>query len=244
MNDREINVFSSTDMLSDWLLKLIQQQMKELSQPYYNIALSGGSTPAKIFDYIASQNPEVIDWQKVRLFWGDERCVPPDDEESNYNMTRKHLLDDVAVPDKNVFRVMGEYQPGKAMLHYRDVLQKNLPHVNELPQFDLVLLGLGDDGHTASIFPGDDVSLHSHEACELATHPVSGQKRVSITMPVINNARTVVFLVTGAGKAAMVKNIFGKADFSEFPASHVKLLEGNLFWLLDDAAAKLLDGTI
>jgi len=241
MNKREIVVFSSADLLAEWLVKFVMDEMKKSTSANYSIALSGGSTPAKIFRYIASEKASEIDWEKVQLFWGDERCVPPDDEQSNYNMTRVNLLDHITIPEKNVFRVMGEYQPGKAMLHYRDVLANNLQQTKGMPQFDLVLLGLGDDGHTASIFPGDELSLHTHDTCEVASHPETGQKRVTLTMPVINNARVVVFLVTGDGKAAMVKNILGNAFFPEFPATHVQPSQGKLIWLLDDDAAKLLD---
>jgi 6-phosphogluconolactonase len=241
MNNRDIVVFSSADSLAEWLVEFVKDEMTKSTSTNYSIALSGGSTPAKIFRYIASEKAREIDWEKVQLFWGDERCVSPDDEQSNYNMTRVNLLDHITIPEKNVFRVMGEYQPGKAMLHYRSVLDKNLQQKNGLPQFDLVLLGLGDDGHTASIFPGDELSLRTNDSCEVASHPETGQKRVSITMPVINNARMVVFLVTGAGKAAMVKNILGNAVFPEFPATHVNPSQGKLIWLLDHDAAKLLD---
>jgi len=206
------------------------------------IALSGGSTPKSLFDYWAGLPEEEIDWQKMKFFWGDERCVPPTDEESNYKMTREHLLDLVPVPKDHIFRIRGENDPEKEANRYGEILQHHLELVNGTPSFDLIMLGMGDDGHTASIFPHEMTLWDSGQNCVTASHPLSGQKRVSLTGKVINNARNVVFLVTGINKADKVKEIIGDPVLAakHYPAARVQPDSGNLFWFLDESAARKL----
>lgn len=205
---------------------------------FRSIALSGGSTPRVWFDLLAGEYKNRLPWQEFLLFWGDERCVPPEDSQSNYGMTRKHLLDSVPVESAHVFRIRGENPPAAEAQRYSMVLNEVLPKVHEIPQFDLVILGMGDDGHTASIFPHEMDLWGSKSLCEVATHPESGQKRISLTGQVINNAKQVVFLVTGANKAAPLAEIRNKSLVSvQFPAAHVAPTSGRLLWLLDSAAA-------
>ncbi len=208
------------------------------------IALSGGSTPKSLFDYWAGLPEGEIDWHKMKFFWGDERCVPPTDAESNYKMTREHLLDLVPVPEDHIFRILGENDPGKEANRYGEILQHNLEIVNGTPSFDIIMLGMGDDGHTASIFPHEMTLWDSGENCVAATHPLSGQKRVSLTGKVINNARNVVFLVTGINKAGKVKEIISDPVLAakQYPAARVQPDPGNLYWFLDERAAQKLTG--
>ncbi|SFT76064.1 6-phosphogluconolactonase [Algoriphagus locisalis] len=207
-----------------------------------HVALSGGSTPKIIFDYLAENFGSEINWSKIKFYWGDERCVAPTDSESNYKMTVDHLLSKIEVPFFNIFRVLGENDPEEEAQRYSKVLSDELPIVNGIPQFDLVMLGMGDDGHTVSIFP-DSISLwDAKENCVVATHPDSGQKRVTITGKVVNNSKAVAFLVTGAGKAEKVQEIVMlEGDFANYPASLVKPISENLTWFLDRDAAKNLD---
>ncbi|MEP0713520.1 6-phosphogluconolactonase [Algoriphagus sp.] len=204
-----------------------------------HVALSGGSTPKVIFDYIARELSEEIFWDNINFYWGDERCVPPTDTESNYKMTVDHLLSKIDMPEENIFRIQGENDPEEEAIRYGKLLNEELPTANGIPQFDLVMLGLGDDGHTVSIFP-DSIQLWDAKAnCVVATHPESGQKRVTITGKVVNNAKTVAFLVTGAAKAEKVKEIIKKEkDFALYPAHLVQPSDGELIWFLDEEAAR------
>lgn len=203
-----------------------------------HIALSGGSTPKIVFDELAAHYTDKIDWQNVHFYWGDERCVPPEDADSNYKMTVEHLLSKIDVPEENIHRIKGENSPQYEAERYSYLLDKELPKSNEIPKFDLVILGMGDDGHTASIFPHEIKLWYSENNCEVATHPDSGQKRVSLTGNIINNAEAVVFLVTGESKVEKVKEIINKeGDYKNYPASLVVPRSGNLFWFLDSAAA-------
>lgn len=205
-----------------------------------NVALSGGSTPKILFDLLAENHAD-LDWSKVHFYWGDERCVPPTDDESNYKMTVDHLLSKIEMPEANAHRVKGENDPVAETTSYGNQIKENLPSANGLPQFDLVILGMGGDGHTASIFPHEIELLNVAGTCALATHPESGQKRVTLTGKVINNALNISFLVTGAGKAEKIDEIFHKTgDWESYPAYHIKPLEGTLTWYMDESAAAKL----
>jgi len=210
----------------------------ETSESDIHVALSGGSTPKAIFDYMAENYAKSIQWNKLHLYWGDERCVLPTDAESNYKMTVDHLLSKIDFPEANIHRVKGENTPADEAIAYGEVLDENLEKVNDIPQFDVVILGMGDDGHTASIFPHEIDLWQSNNNCEVAIHPESGQKRITITGKVINNAKEVAFLVTGAGKAPKVKEIIKKeGDYTSYPATLVAPTSEKLLWLLDEAAA-------
>ena len=203
-----------------------------------HIALSGGSTPKIVFDVLAENYSDKINWSKVFLYWGDERCVPPEDDQSNFRMTMEHLLSKIDIPAKNVYRIKGENKPEYEAVRYASVLEKELPKSDKIPQFDLVILGMGDDGHTASIFPHEIDLWHSKKYCEVAVHPDSGQKRVTITGQLINNAQEVVFLVTGNNKKTKVREVIHQeGDFKSYPASLVEPKSGRLFWFLDKEAA-------
>ncbi len=208
----------------------------------FHVALSGGSTPKIVFDVLAERFSDKVDWNKVHFYWGDERCVPPTDDESNYKMTVEHLFSKIEVPKENIHRILGEKDPETEAMRYANLLEINLERVEGTPQFDLVILGMGDDGHTASIFPHQIDLWNAEDHCVVATHPDSGQKRVSLNGKVINTAKEVAFLVTGASKADKVKAVVEKTNGSEvYPASLVHPKSGNLVWFLDmDATAELI----
>lgn len=233
----KIEIFPALNDLNrsftDWLKGMLKEKES------LTIALSGGSTPKSLFDYWVSLPEGEIDWKSIKFFWGDERCVPPTDEESNYNMTRTHLFDFLPVPQANIFRIMGENDPDAEAVRYGKTLQQELMCVNGIPTFDIVMLGMGDDGHTASIFPHEMALWESREHCVTATHPQSGQKRVSLTGKVINAAENVAFLVTGSNKAAKVKEIITAPLLAakKYPAARVVPESENLFWYLDERAA-------
>mgnify|MGYP002395133591 CR=1 FL=1 len=205
---------------------------------YRSIALSGGSTPKLWFDLLAAAYEAALPWTELQFFWGDERCVPPEDPESNYGMTRRRLLEKVPVPGDHIHRIRGEAPPAEEAIRYGHVLGDHLPLKGNIPQFDLVVLGMGADGHTASIFPHEISLWDAASPCVVATHPETGQKRISISGGVINNARQVVFLVTGSEKAGRVRQIHrGLAGSEGLPAARVAPKDGKLLWLLDAGAA-------
>ncbi len=204
-----------------------------------HIALSGGSTPKIVFDELAQNHGHLVDWGKVQFYWGDERCVQPSDMESNFQMTQTYLFSKLDIPEDNIHRIRGEEEPSKEASRYAHVLENTLPIANGLPQFDLVILGLGDDGHTASIFPYEIALWDSKNCCEVATHPDSGQRRITITGGVINNAKTVAFLVTGENKSGRVRQILQReSGYEKLPASLVTPNSGSLLWFMDSEAAK------
>ena len=235
MKQPEIHVFKTPVEVASafaWYLKAFINGREQT-----NIALSGGSTPKILFDFLTKQNGQGIPWERVRFFWGDERCVPPNDPESNYKMTREVLFDSICVQEANVHRILGENDPATEARRYSQVIREHLPIVDGFPQFDLVILGMGEDGHTASIFPDQMGLLSSKEVCEVASHPLTGQKRVTLTARTINHATHVAFLVTGASKSQKVRQILeGEKDALAFPAYHIRPASQNLAWYLDEAA--------
>ncbi|MDT0621879.1 6-phosphogluconolactonase [Croceitalea vernalis] len=223
------------EAFSDYFADLVEDKVQ------FHVALSGGSTPKLIFDVLATKYGNQIDWSKINFYWGDERCVPPIDDQSNFKMTFEHLFSKINVPKENIHRVLGENDPQGEAMRYANLLEINLDRVNSIPQFDLVLLGMGDDGHTASIFPHEIDLWHSEDHCVVTLHPESGQKRVSINGKVINQAKEVVFLVTGSGKAEKVEEIHNqKEDYKKYPASLVIPESGKLIWFMDEEAAALI----
>ncbi len=222
---------------ADYLTDLIRKK----DGPVF-IALSGGSTPKLLFALLAeAPYQSAIDWKKVHLFWGDERCVAPDHDDSNYKMTREQLLSKIDLPEKNVHRVLGENDPEEEAKRYSLEITRILPQENTLPVFDLIMLGMGDDGHTLSIFPHEMELLASDKICAVATHPSSGQKRVTLTGKVANNALNIAFLVTGKNKAEKIQEILKKQkDWKKYPASYINPENGHLYWYLDQDAAALI----
>ena len=208
-----------------------------LKEGLFRVALSGGSTPKFWFEELAKNHKQDVEWERVHFYWGDERCVPPNDEDSNYRMTRKYLLDHIDIPKENIHRIQGERKPEEAARIYGEELLKFTAE-NSIPVFDLMILGMGEDGHTASIFPHQIEVWDCSDLCVVATHPISGQQRVSLTGKVINQARSIAFLITGRGKAEKVMEIlYKKSDSDRYPASRVLQGKGDLTWFLDKPAA-------
>jgi 6-phosphogluconolactonase len=204
----------------------------------FTLALAGGSTPRRLYELLAESD---LDWSRVELFFGDERCVPPDHADSNYRMAREALFDPARVPAQRVHRMRGELEPAAAAAAYEDELRAVLtPARGAVPAIDLVLLGLGDDGHTASLFPGT-AALDERERWVVANRvPELDAWRLTMTYPLLNAASVVVFLVAGAAKRAAVERVL-TPDVDEGseapPAAHVRPASGRLIWLLDAAAA-------
>ena len=223
---QELTVAFCTEML-----KLSNQKEN------FSIALSGGNTPKFIFQKIAADYKNKFDWNRIHLFWGDERCVPPVSSESNYAMTKKYLLDQINIPERNVHRIKGEDDPETEAIRYSDEIKKYINIKSELPVFDLIMLGLGEDGHTASIFPNQTNLIDSEKICEVAVHPSSGQKRITLTGKVINNSRIITFLVTGENKKEILKKVLVDKN-KTFPAEFIQPVSGELKFYVDEAAAE------
>ncbi len=207
----------------------------------FNVALSGGSTPEQLFTLLGERYSELISWKYIHLFWGDERCVAPEDTESNFGMTRRKLLDKLRLPYSNVHRIKGENDPEEEAIRYSEEIYLNVPLRDKLPVFDLVMLGVGEDGHTASIFPGIPELLTSEKICETVVQPGTGQKRITVTGRVLNNADSVAFLVTGENKAEIVRQIIKREPSAlSLPASNIIPVNGELTWYIDNDAGRLL----
>jgi 6-phosphogluconolactonase len=212
-----------------------------LERGRFTVALSGGSSPALLFQRIAEDAPgSGIDWGKAHVFWADERCVPPDHGESNYRLARELFLDMLPPPGAVIHRIPGELPPQEAARRYEEDLARAFPG-QSIPVFDQIWLGLGSDGHTASLFPGYDAQgFVGHTAIAVYVEKLASH-RLTLTLPVINNARHAVFLVTGTDKADIVAKILEGENGTRYPAAGVAPTEGKLTWLLDaDAAAGLI----
>jgi 6-phosphogluconolactonase len=209
----------------------------------FTIALSGGSTPRSLYTLIAANASASLPWDKMFFFWGDERHVPPDDPESNYRMAQETLLSKVPVPAANVFRVAGENPDAAAAAEaYEQTLRKFFPVApGEFPHFDLILLGMGPDGHTASLFP-DTAALQEKSRLVVANWVEKFKaSRITFTLPVLNAARCVAFLVSGTDKAAALHEVLeGNAPAEKYPSKLVQPSEGKLIWFVDRAAASEL----
>jgi 6-phosphogluconolactonase len=208
----------------------------------FMVALSGGNTPRAAYELLAADPlRENLPWSNVFIYFGDERCVPPDDERSNYRMAREAFLDAVPIPGANVARMRGEIDPGQAANEYASILRCEL---GGAPQLDLVMLGLGEDGHTASLFPGIAQEPEEHSLVEAAYAESQAMWRVTITPKLINAARRVVFAVEGVAKARALAAVYeGPRDPKSYPAQLVQPSSGELTWLVDEAAANLLRST-
>ena len=210
-------------------------------------ALSGGETPRALYRLLARQQfAQKIPWRRVHLYWGDERCVPPDSERSNYGMAHEAFIRHVPIPAENVYRMRGEDDPDEAARAYERLLLQPpalAAHSQaDLPVIDFVLLGLGGDGHTASLFPHSP-ALAVEDRLVVANEGEGTGKRLTVTYPVLNAARRVVFVVTGAAKAGMVAEVLeGLRAPDAVPAQAVAPVHGGLTWLLDEAAAGELSG--
>ena len=238
MNQPEILQF---DTATDTARAFAQFLIEKINTTNTHIALSGGSTPNLLFDLLANEYSFNVKWQNAHLYWGDERCVPPFHAESNFLSVKNRLIDHVAIPMENIHRIRGENDPTQESYRYSQRIKTLLPEKNNLPCFDIVILGLGTDGHTASIFPDQMDLLTSDDFCAVATHPESGQKRVTLTGNIINNASTVAFLVTGKSKEEKVKLILSKkTERLKYPAAHIQPRHGQLIWYLDKEAASKL----
>jgi len=241
----QLTIFNDSESLSKAVAENWRKSALQANQEgrIVSFLISGGNTPRSVYTRLADPKfRDSVPWPTIHLFWGDERCVPPDHLESNFRMVRETLIDLIPIPENNIHRIRGENDPELEAKRYGDEILSCLCSArNNIPRFDWVILGLGADGHTASLFPGKDFFSESSDVCSVSKHPQTGQKRITLTMPVINQAARVTFLVTGKTKANVVADIFEQtSQGKEYPAGRVYPREGILQWYLDTEAASLL----
>jgi 6-phosphogluconolactonase len=220
--------------------KFVAYGQESISQHgVFSVALAGGNTPRRVYELLASDRfKDLIDWSKVHLFFSDERSVPPNHPDSNYAMAVQALISKIGIPPANVHRIAGEVNPEESAAAYEGELRNFFGGV-ATTRFDLVLLGMGDDGHTASLFPNSD-SLNETSRWVVATKAPSGQDRISLTLAAIKNGAHVLFLVTGSAKAQRLAEVLGDRPGTQLPAQLIMPVNGTLEWLVDEAAAALL----
>ena len=209
------------------------------SRGSYAVSLAGGTTPKAAYQLLGGRDyRDDLEWNKIDIFFGDERCVPPEDDQSNYKMANNAFMAAVGIPTENIHRIRGEINPEDAAEEYREELRQVL---GPEPRFDLVMLGMGPDGHTASLFPGSD-PMEGEEQLVRAVYSTSqAQWRVTLTPRVLNNARTIVFAAEGTAKTAILKRVReGEYTPTQLPSQIIVPRDGELIWLVDKAAAGLV----
>lgn len=242
-HEREVIVCQNQEEIfhrsADLFVQLAQESIAANGR--FSVALSGGSTPKGMFELLASDvYRERIDWQNIHMFWGDERSVPPTDAQSNYRMANEAMISKIAIPAANVYRMQAEAADIEAAARaYEDSLKSyfNLADGAQ-PNFDLILLGMGDDGHTASLFPGTTALQEKDRIVVVNWVEKFNTNRMTLTAPAINNARNVVFMAAGANKTAPLKEVLaGERNPTLYPSQLIAPTNGKLIWLIDVAAA-------
>lgn len=229
---------SWTNEAAATFLHIARESLKK--RGVFSAALSGGGTPKPVYHQIGfAGNSTQLPWSDIHLFWGDERHVPPEHDDSNFKMVKEQLLDQISIPEGNVHRVPAEMDARMAAFSYEEVLRGFFE--KEQPQFDLVFLGLGEDGHTASLFP-HSAGLNEEQRWFIANFsPIKEEWRLTLSKNAINAARHIVVLVRGRSKAKMVADVLtGPIEPEEKPIQLISPVDGNMIWILDREAASLL----
>jgi 6-phosphogluconolactonase len=212
--------------------------MEEEPDRTFNIAFSGGDTPALMFDLWANEYADKTPWKRLKIWWVEERCVPPEHSDSNYRLMRMLLLDTIAISQEHIYRIKGEEKPTREALRYSELVKKYVPEKDNCPIFDIILLGMSKEGYTSSIFSGQEQLLSSSQIYEVSRNPYDGQPRISLTGNPITKARYVIFLITGKAKANMVSKILTSGDTSS--AAYIYHHANNAEMFLDAGAASQL----
>lgn len=246
----EIQVFTNPETLTQAAADEFVRQAERAIQARgrFTIALSGGSTPKSLYALLATQPwRKRIPWNQIHFFWGDERHVPPSDPSSNFQMTQERLLFQVPIPQQNVHRIKAENPDAKAAAaeYEQDLRQFFQLGENQFPRFDLVLLGMGSNGHTASLFPGTDAVREQSRLVVASWIEELNSDRITLTPPVFNNAACVIFFVAGAEKATMLKTVLeGQYQPNLLPVQIIRPTQGKVVWMVDRAAASSLSTAI
>jgi 6-phosphogluconolactonase len=236
----DIRIFKDLERLGRHAAELFVGQAKQAinERGRFLVALNGGNTPTRFFQLLAVEHRDHLDWDSVHVFWGDERCVPPDDPGSSYGQAREMLLSYVPIPDSNIHRVDTSFPPAEAAKEYAHLLQEFIAPPLDVPRFDLVYLGMGEDGHTASLFPGSPVDVTEAVIPVTANYQDRPANRVTMTQLVFNQARMVVFMATGEKKAnALAEVLSDRYNPTLYPAQRIDPKNGQLIWLIDEGVA-------
>ncbi len=240
----DVRIFENLDAVSEAAAVLLIESCREAvtDRGRALIALSGGTTPGRLYDLLArSPYVEQIDWPHLHIFWGDERCVPPEDINSNYRQAKDAFLALVPIPSQNIHRVQSEMPPAEAAAAYALTLQMFASPPLDWPRFDLVLLGMGEDGHTASLFPHSPVDMPGSTATVTADYQGRPANRITLTPSVFNSARRVLFLAVGESKSDTLASVLnGEYRPALLPAQRIRPVDGQLVWMVDQAAASKL----
>ncbi len=243
MSDAELQIFADLETLSHAVARQFAAIATQAVAAHrrFSVVLSGGGTPQTLYRLLAQQPyRDQLPWAQTHVFWGDERCVAPDHAQSNYYQARVALLNHVAILPNHIYRVQSELEPASAASDYAGQLQIFAARGQAWPRFDLVLLGMGNDGHTASLFPGPIAPAEQTAPTLAVTTAYQGRpaKRVTLTPLVFNAARHIFFLATGASKAAALAAVlYGPHDPEQWPAQRIQPTQGSLIWFVDQAAA-------
>lgn len=239
---REISIKKDFHEISEAAAQLFVRLAKEsvTSHGRFAVVLSGGSTPKALYERLVTDVfRDRIPWRQVHLFWGDERCVPPDHKDSNYKMAREVLIDKVAIPAENVHRIEAEKEPAVAAQEYEQTIRSFFSAgKEEVPAFDLIFLGMGEDGHTASLFPSS-AALQEKKRWVMANYVEKLKAyRITLTAPILNQANQIVFLISGGSKAAVLKQVLeGPYEPDRLPSQLIRPSHGRLLFLVDQEAA-------
>jgi 6-phosphogluconolactonase len=239
----EVRIFTQPAIMADSLAEEFYRYANEqfITRNNLFVALSGGNTPMLFFKILSEFNQQKknkVDWKRIHFFWGDERCVSSDHEDSNYGNANKVLFSVIDIPEANIHRIEGENDPEAEAERYSKHILQHVPSKNGIPIFDWVFLGVGEDGHTASIFPNQIELINSTKICAVAKNPENGQMRITLTGTVINFAKRVTFMATGEEKQDVVKHIINnEAPSKKYPAAKIVPQSGRVDWYLDAQAA-------
>lgn len=241
----DIRIVEHDDKLAEEVAEFFIQSAREAHDRPFRVALSGGSTPRKLYGRLSSPDRATrVEWPHVEFYFSDERCVAPDHPESNFKLARDMLFQPLGIKPSQVFRIEGEGGQADLTAHcYEETIRQQFAIPTPAwPRFDLILLGLGDDGHTASLFPDSPVLHEKMRAVVASESPRGVTQRITFTAPLINHAYMVVFMVAGAQKAPAVHAVLedDTADANRYPAKLIQPIEGRLIWCLDKAAALAL----
>ena len=239
----DIRIFKDLEKLSRHAAEIfVEQSAKAISErDRFLVALNGGNTPTRLFQLLATDYRDKVDWSNVHIFWGDERCVPVDDPGSSYGQAKEALLSHVSIPLENIHNVNTNLPPAEAAKDYALVLSQFSDTPLIFPRFDLVYLGMGEDGHTASLFPGSPVQMTEAVIPVTANYQDRPANRVSMTQLVFDQAHMVVFMATNEKKANTLAEVLSDRYNPELlPAQRIDPKNGELIWLVDEGAASQL----
>jgi 6-phosphogluconolactonase len=243
----DIRIFKDFEILSRHAANIFVEHAAQSIAEHnrFLVVLNGGNTPIRLFQLLATDYHDKVDWTKTHIFWGDERCVPPNDPGSCYGQAKEILLDHVDIPEQNIHRIKGELEPVSASAEYMQILKSFAEGDLEFPHFDLVYLGMGEDGHTASLFPGSTVDVSEPTLPVTAHYQNRPANRVTLTQLVFNHAQMVVFMATGEKKAVTLAEVLSDRYNPElYPAQRINPKDSELIWLVDEDAASKLPGEL